>query len=135
MCDPRWVRAIRRLVPRAVRDEIFEPSLRDARAEYLLRRAHEPGPLDGLRYAGQIVLLMLQSWRLLPGEALDRARASAGAGASDSSTLRERPSMFLHDLRHAVRLLRRDPSLSAAAILTLALGVGANVAMFAVVEA
>ena len=43
--------------------------------------------------------------------------------------------MFLYHVRHAVRLLVRDRGFSAAAILTLALGIGANVAVFAVLEA
>jgi putative ABC transport system permease protein len=43
--------------------------------------------------------------------------------------------MLIHHLRHALRLLVREPGFSAAAILTLALGVGANIAVFAVVEA
>jgi predicted permease len=40
----------------------------------------------------------------------------------------------LHDLRYALRQLRRAPGLAGLAILTLALGVGANTAMFAVIE-
>jgi hypothetical protein len=44
-------------------------------------------------------------------------------------------TMFLSDLRYAARRLIREPRFTLAAVLTLALGVGANVAVFAVVEA
>jgi predicted permease len=43
--------------------------------------------------------------------------------------------MFLNDLRHAFRLLHRDPAFALSAILTLTLGVGANVTVFAAVDA
>jgi predicted permease len=41
----------------------------------------------------------------------------------------------LHDVRHAVRFLRRSPLLATLAILTLAFGIGANTAIFTFVDA
>jgi predicted permease len=41
---------------------------------------------------------------------------------------------WLHDLRYGVRTLRRSPGFAAIAILVMALGIGANVALFTVVR-
>ncbi|HEY8258257.1 MAG TPA: ABC transporter permease [Gemmatimonadales bacterium] len=43
--------------------------------------------------------------------------------------------MFLYAIRHAARRLIREPGFTLAVVLTLALGVGANVTVFALVEA
>ena len=41
---------------------------------------------------------------------------------------------LLYDLRHALRQLRKSPGMAALAIFSLALGIGANTAMFTVIE-
>ena len=77
---------------------------------------------------------------MTPGAARAAARRKLGNATRvreeiyDMNTLGWLDSLW-HDIRYAVRVLRRSPSFTAVAILSLMLGVGANTAIFQLIDA
>jgi predicted permease len=74
------------------------------------------------------------------GQNVREARLRVGGIAQAAEAVRDQGTIrwlsdFLRDSRHGIRLLARTPVFTAAAIVSLALGIGANTAIFSLIDA
>lgn len=88
----------------------------------------------------QALRKMAQAQGLSQDEAMRQARAEAGGMAQVKEQVRRARAgfwleTFWNDLRHGARGLRRGPGFALACVLTFALGIGANTAVFSMVNA
>ncbi len=105
----------------------FRKSPEDADMEEELR-AHVEMIADELRRRG-----------VAPAEALRQARLRAGGIAQAMEQRRDQRGLpwledFVQDIRYGARMLRRNPGVAAVTLLTLTLAIGANSAIFSLVD-
>ena len=110
-------------------------------AAFVLRRRQSEGDLQAeLNFHLAMAEDDLRRQGLDPVEARRRARLRLGGRAQIADAIEDQRTLpfaesLLQDVRYAVRTLSRTPAFTIAAILTVALGIAANTAIFTVLHA